>query len=72
MFRNLVGYAVFAVVALFLVKIAFGLLGVVWSLFWTVVVFAAIGFVFYLILRLISPRSADKVEDMIKGKKNSA
>jgi phage shock protein PspC (stress-responsive transcriptional regulator) len=45
---------------------------VVWSLFWTVVVCAAIGFVFYLILRLISPRSADKVEDMIKGKKKSA
>ena len=71
MFRKLVGYAVFAVVALFLVKIAFGLLGVVWSLFWAVVVFAAIGFVLYLILRLISPRSADKVEDMIKGKKSA-
>ena len=71
MLRNLVGYAVFAVVALFLVKLAFGLLGIVWSLFWAVVVFAAIGFVFYLILRLISPRSADKVEDMIKGKKST-
>jgi len=70
MLRNLVGYAVFAVVALFLIKMAFGLLGIVWSLFWAVVVFAAIGFVFYLILRLISPRSADKVEDMIKGKKS--
>ena len=71
MLRNLVGYAVFAVVALFLIKMAFGLLGIVWSLFWAVVVFAAIGFVFYLILRLISPRSADKVEDMIKGKKSA-
>ncbi|TFG52640.1 MAG: hypothetical protein E4H37_05405 [Gemmatimonadales bacterium] len=71
MLRNLVGYAVFAVVALFLVKVAFGLLGIVWSLFWTVVVFAAIGFVFYFILRLISPRSADKVDDMIKGKKSA-
>jgi hypothetical protein len=30
--------------------------------------FAAVGFVFYIVLRMISPSTADKVRDMIKGR----
>ncbi len=71
MIRKLIGYAVFALVAIFAIKIGFGLLGLVFSLFWAVLVLAFVGFVFFLILRLLSPRSADKVEDMIKGKKSA-
>jgi hypothetical protein len=30
--------------------------------------FAAVGFVFYLVLRMISPSTADRIRDMIKGR----
>jgi hypothetical protein len=29
---------------------------------------AAIGFIFYLVLRVISPSTADKIREMIKGR----
>lgn len=68
MIRNIVGYAVFAVVAVFAIRLAFGLLGLAVNLFWALLWFAFVGFVFYLILRLISPATADRVREMIKGK----
>ena len=37
-------------------------------LFWALLWLAFIGFVFYLILRLFSPSTADQLRDMIKGK----
>jgi len=68
MFRSLVGYATFAVLAVFTLKLAFKLLGVAMGLFWTLLWLAFVGFVFYLILRLVSPTTADRVQEMIKGK----
>ena len=37
------------------------------GLFWTLMWLAFVGFVFYLILRLVSPTMADRVQEMIKG-----
>lgn len=68
MFRSLVGYATFAVLAVFTLKLVFKLLGVAMGLFWTLLWLAFVGFVFYLILRLVSPTTADRVQEMIKGK----
>lgn len=68
MIRSLVGYATFAVVGVIAIKLAFKLLGIAVGLFWTLLWLAFVGFVFYLILRLVSPSAADKVQEMIKGK----
>ena len=68
MIRSLVGYATFAVLGVFAIKVAFKLLGLAVGLFWTLMWLAFVGFVFYLILRLVSPSTADWVQEMIKGK----
>lgn len=68
MFRSILGFAVLAVVAWFALKLIFGLLGFAFGLAMTLLWLAAIGFVFYLALRIISPRTADRVRDMIKGR----
>jgi hypothetical protein len=68
MFRSIVGFALLAVVAWLALKFLFGILGTLVGLAMTVLWLAAIGFVAYLGLRLISPGTADKVRDMIKGR----
>jgi hypothetical protein len=68
MIRSLVGYAVFAVLAILALKLAFKLLGFAFTLFWALLWLAFIGFIFYLILRLFSPSTADQVRDAIKGR----
>jgi len=68
MFRSILGFAVLAVVAWLGLKLMFGILGSLFGLAMTVLWLAAIGFLFYLALRLISPSTADKLRDMIKGR----
>jgi hypothetical protein len=68
MFRNLIGYAIFAIIAVIALKFVLGLLGLAIGLFWTLLWFAFIGFIFYLVLRVVSPSTADRVRDTIKGK----
>jgi hypothetical protein len=63
-----VGFALLAVVAWLALKLVFGVLGTLVGLAMTVLWLAAIGFLFYLALRLISPSTADRVRDMIKGR----
>ena len=63
MVRNVVGYAVFAAVVIMALK----LLGFVWGLLGTLLWLAFLGFVFYVILRLFAPGTADQVRDTIKG-----
>lgn len=65
MFRSLVGYAIFAAVILFALK----LLGFVWGLLGTLLWLAFLGFLFYLVLRIFSPSTADKVKETIKGER---
>jgi len=67
MFRTILGYAVLAIVGIIALKLVFGLIGVVFSLLWVVLWLAFLGFVFYLILKVISPRTAQRVKDSIKG-----
>ena len=68
MFRSLLGFALLAVVAWLALKLMFGILGSLVGLAITVLWLAFIGFVVYLALRLVSPRTADRVRDMIKGR----
>lgn len=68
MFRTLLGYAVLAVVAWFALQIVLGLFGIVLGLIFKLLWLAAIGFIIYLVIRIVSPRTADKIEDTVKGK----
>lgn len=68
MFRSILGFALLAVVAWFALKLVFGLLGFVVGIAATVLWLAFIGFVVYIALRLLSPRTADRIRDMIKGR----
>ncbi|MFI5235356.1 MAG: hypothetical protein ACHQXA_06575 [Gemmatimonadales bacterium] len=68
MFRSLVGFSVLAVVAYFALQIVFGLFGIVLGLFFKLLWFAAIGFIIYLVIRMLSPKTADRIEETIKGK----
>jgi hypothetical protein len=68
MFRSILGFAILAVVAWLGLKLIFGILGSLVGLAMTVLWLAFIGFVVYIALRLISPRTADRIRDMIKGR----
>jgi hypothetical protein len=68
MFRNLLGFAIFAVIAVFLLKVFFGLFGLLIGLLVTVAWFAVIGFLIYLVLKLIAPDTAARVREMIAGR----
>jgi hypothetical protein len=68
MFRNLLGFAVLAIIALFLVKVFFGLFGLVVGLLGTVLWFAFVGFLIYLVLKLFAPDTAARVREMIAGR----
>lgn len=72
MFRSIVGFAIFAVLAWLGLKIVFSVLGGLIGLAMTVLWLAGIGFLFYLVLRVVSPSTAEKVREMIKGRRADA
>ncbi|PYO91641.1 MAG: hypothetical protein DMD62_15425 [Gemmatimonadetes bacterium] len=67
MIRKIVAFAVIAIVALAVLKLALGLLGVVIGLAISLLVLAAMGYLFYLVLRVLSPATAARVREMIRG-----
>jgi hypothetical protein len=68
MFRSIIGFAVLAFVAWLALKLVFGIVGSLFGIAATVLTLAVIGFFFYLALRILSPSTADRVRDMIKGR----
>ena len=68
MLRSILGFALFAVLAWLGLKIVFSVLGGLVALAMTLLWLAALGFIFYLVLRVISPSTADKIREMIKGR----
>jgi hypothetical protein len=67
MLRNLLGFALFAVVTIFLLRIAFGLFGLVLGLLGAVLWFAFVGFIVYMILKVFAPETAARVREVIAG-----
>jgi hypothetical protein len=65
MLRKLLGFAVFAIVAMFLLKVIFGLFGLVVGLLVSVLWFALVGFLIYLVLKVLAPGTAARVREMI-------
>lgn len=68
MFRSIIGFAILAIVAWLGLKLVFGIVGSLFGIATTVLTLAVIGFFFYLALRILSPSTADRVRDMIKGR----
>jgi hypothetical protein len=69
MLRNLFGFAVVAVVTIFLLKVVFSLFGLVLGLLGAVLWFAFVGFMIYLILKVFAPATAARVREMIAGER---
>ena len=69
MLRNLLGFAVMAVVTVFLLKVVFGLFGLVLGLLGAVLWFAFVGFMIYLVLKVFAPETAARVREMIAGER---
>ena len=67
MVRAVVGYSALAVVGIVALKLLFGLLGLAFQLVWAGLWLAALGFIFYLIIKIISPSTAKKVRETIQG-----
>jgi uncharacterized membrane protein len=68
MFRSIIGFAIFAAMAFVALNIFFGIMGAFFGLALWILKLAAIGFVLYFVLRLISPSTADKIREMIRGR----
>jgi predicted lipid-binding transport protein (Tim44 family) len=71
MFRNLIGFAVLAIVAWIGLNLFFGLFGIIVGLLGKILWLAFLGFLVYLVLRLFAPGTADRVKEMIAGKPSS-
>ena len=72
MIRTLVGYFIVAVIGIVALKLVLGLIGFAASLFMSLLWFAAIGFVFYLVLKVVSPSAARRVRETIRGQPKEA
>lgn len=72
MIRKILGFALFAVVALLVLKIALGLLGVLIGLAVTVLVLAAMGYACYVVALVLSPTTAARIRQAIRGRAASA
>lgn len=66
--RSLIGFAILAVVGIFLLKFLFSILGWAVSIFVQLLVWAAMGFVLYLIIKVLSPSTAGKIREVVTGK----
>ena len=67
--QKLLGYSLLAIVGLFLWRVLTGLFGMIIGLIFSLLWLAFVGFIIYLIIRLFSPSTADKIQEMISGKK---
>ncbi len=71
MIRTLVGYAAVGVIGFVVVKLLFSIVGLAFSLLWTLLWLAAIGFLFYLVLKLVNPDAARRVREKVSGREKS-
>jgi hypothetical protein len=71
MVRTVVGFAAFALAGILVLKLVFGLLGFAFSILMTLLVWAAIGFGIYLVIKVISPDTARRVREMVTGRSDA-
>ena len=70
MLRTIFGIGILALLGLFALKVFFGLFGVLFGVFfvllWWAVRIAVVGGIIYLVLRLVMPETAKKIEEQFK------
>ncbi len=71
MLRKVLGFAVLAVVAFFVLRLALWVIRITLGLAWTVLMLALVGLVVYWVIKLISPSTARRVKDVISGEHRS-
>ncbi len=71
MIRTLVGYTAVGVIGFVVVKLLFSVIGLALSLLWTLLWLAAIGFLVYLVLKLINPDAARRMREKVSGREQS-
>jgi len=71
MLRKVLGFAVLAVVAYFVLRLALWVVRITLGLAWTVLMLALVGLVIYWVIKLISPSTARRVKDVISGERRS-
>ncbi len=71
MIRTLIGYAAVGVIGFVVVKLLFSIVGLAFSLLWTLLWLAAIGFLCYLVLKLVNPGAARRVREKVAGREKS-
>lgn len=69
MLRTILGFALLAIVALVVLRLAFGLLGFLTGVAFFLLKLALIALVVYWVLKLIAPSTARRVREMIGGEK---
>jgi hypothetical protein len=69
MLRTVLGFAILALVTIFILRVVFSLFGVVLGLLGAVLWFAFVGFVIYMILKVVAPDAAARVREMIAGER---
>ena len=67
MMRTIVGYSALAIIGVLALKLVLWLIGAAFSLLVTLLWLAGIGFLIYLVLKVISPNAANRVRDTIEG-----
>lgn len=72
MVRNITGFAVFAFLATIAFKILGGIFGALIGLLMTVLWWALVGFVIYTVIKILSPDTARKIRETIRGEGHAA
>lgn len=67
--QKLLGYSLLAITAMFLWRLLTGLFGWVIGMLFSLLWLAFVGFIIYLLIRVFSPSTADRIQEMISGKK---
>ena len=68
MIRTIVGFSVFAFVGVLAMKLILSLLGGIFSIVITLLVWAFWGWVFYVILKILFPDTARRLKETITGR----
>jgi hypothetical protein len=71
MVRNITGFAVFAFLAMVAFKLLAAVFGGLLGLILTILWWAFIGFVIYVLIKMFSPSTAAKIRDTIRGEGSS-
>jgi hypothetical protein len=72
MIRKILGFALLAAVVLLVLRIGLGILGTLIGAAITLLVLAAMGYAFYVVLALFSPSTAAKLRGAITGRPANA